>query len=215
MIETAKNCEKSMIATSIITLILGLVLIFEPLKSVQLITIGIAVVLMAIGLVQIYFYIRSTRVEKMTSLSLVLGVMLLAIGLYFITSSTKLGELITAIIGIFVCIKSLFKIQYAMNLKGISPKWKYNLIAGLLYLSLGIIIILNPLDSLELFLRIIGGVLIVGSIAEFVETFMVLKTLDGVDIRELPFVEKEFADERKKAKSPMEFTEAEIIKEDE
>ena len=215
MIETAKNCEKSMIATSIITLVLGLVLIFEPLKSVQLITIGIAVVLMAIGLVQIYFYIRSTRIEKMTSLSLVLGVMLLAIGLYLITSSTKLGELITGIIGIFVCIKSLFKIQYAINLKGISPKWKYNLIAGILYLSLGIIIILNPLNSLELFLRIIGGVLIAGSIAEFVETFMVLKTLDGLDIRELPFMEKEFKDDNRKAKTPMEFTEAEIIKEDE
>ncbi len=214
MIETAKNCEKSMIATSIITLVLGLILIIEPLKSVQLITIGIAVVLMAIGLVQIYFYIRSNRVEKMTSLSLVLGVMLLAIGLYFMLNSTKLGELITGILGIFVCIKALFKIQYAFNLKGISSKWKYNLIAGLLYLSFGIIIILNPLESLELFLRIVGGFLIAGSIAEFVETIMVLRTLDDVDIRELPFMEKEFKEDSKKHK-PMEFTEAEIIKEDE
>lgn len=213
MIETAKNCEKSMIATSIITMLLGLVLIIEPSKSIQLITIGIAIVLMAIGLVQIYFYIRSSRVEKMTSLSLVLGVMLLAIGLYLMTNSNEQIKVVTRIIGLFVSIKSLFKLQYAVNLRGISPKWKYNLIAGLLYLSLGIIIILEPTHALEVFLRIIGGILIVGSIAEFVETIMVLKTLDNVNIRELPFIEKEIKEEMKK-NTPMEFTEAEIIKED-
>ena len=214
MIETAKNCEKSMIATSIITMLLGLVLIIEPSKSIQLITIGIAIVLMAIGLVQIYFYIRSSRVEKMTSLSLVLGVILLAIGIYLLTNSNEQIKFVTRIIGLFVCIKSLFKLQYAVNLKGISPKWKYNLIAGLLYLTLGIIIVLEPTSALEIFLRIIGGILIVGSIAEFVETIMVLKTLDSINIRELPFFEKEMKEEQKK-KTPMEFTEAEIIKEDE
>jgi len=203
MIDTAKNCEKSMIGTSIITAILGIVLVIAPIQSIQLITIAIAIVFMVIGLVQVYFYIKSSRAEKMTSLSLVLGVILLAIGLYLLTNSTSLGKLITTIIGIFVCIKALFKIQYAMNLKGISPKWKNNLYAGLLYLVLGAIIILNPLDSLELFLRIVGVVLIIGSVAEFVETFQVLKTLDNVDITELPFIEKEKVEDKKKPEHPI------------
>ena len=94
------------------------------------------------------------------------------------------------IIGIFFTVQALFKIQYSLNLKGISDKWKYNFVTGLVNLSLGILIILQPLHSLELFLKIVGVVLIVFAIAELIETIKVMKTLDSVDVKELDFIEK-------------------------
>ena len=56
-------------------------------------------------------------------------------------------------------------------------------------MALGILLIFNPFKSAELFLRIIGGVLVVASITELIETAMIIKSLD--DSKEIPFKEKE------------------------
>ena len=188
ILEYAKKCEKSMLISTVITLILGIVLIIEPTGSIKMLTSIIAIMCMLMGGFQVIDYLRKPREEKMMSLSLILGVILLSIGLFLFINADALIKFITVIIGCSLCLKSLFKLQFAFNLNGISGKWKYNLIAGLIGMSLGLILIINPFESAELFLRIIGGVIIVGSIAEVVETIIVIRTLD--DVKELKFTEK-------------------------
>lgn len=188
ILEYAKKCEKSMLITSIITLVLGVILIIEPTGSIKMLTCIVAIMCMLMGGFQVIDYIRKPREEKMMSLSLILGVILLGIGLFLFINADALIKFITVIIGCTLCLKSLFKLQFAFNLNGISDKWKYNLIAGLIGMSLGLLLIINPFESAELFLRIIGGVIVIGSIAELVETGMVMKSLD--DVKELKFEEK-------------------------
>ena len=188
ILEYAKKCEKSMLISTVITLILGIVLIIEPTGSIKMLTSIIAIMCMLMGGFQVIDYLRKPREEKMMSLSLILGVILLSIGLFLFINADALIKFITVIIGCSLCLKSLFKLQFAFNLNGISGKWKYNLIAGLIGMSLGLILIINPFESAELFLRIIGGVIIVGSIAEVIETIIVIRTLD--DVKELKFTEK-------------------------
>lgn len=189
LLEFAKRCEKSMLITTVVTLVLGIVLLIEPSGSIQVLTAIVAILSMLIGGLQIVEYMRQQREEKMMSLSLVLGVILLTIGIYLMFNLKSLVIFFTNIIGIVLCIKALFKIQYAFNIKGISDKWIYNLIVGIISMILGVILICNPFQSAELFLRIIGILLIISSIAEIVETGMVIKSLE--EAKEIPFVEKE------------------------
>lgn len=189
ILEFAKRCEKSMLISTVITLVLGIVLLIEPSGSIQVLTAIVAILSMLIGGLQIIEYIRQKREEKMMSLSLALGVILLSVGIYLMFNLKSLVIFFTNIIGIAICIKALFKIQYAFNVKGLSNKWTYNLIVGVVSMILGIILICNPFKSAELFLRIIGVLLLISSIAEIVETGLVIKSLD--DAREIPFVEKE------------------------
>ena len=188
ILDYAKKCEKTMLVSTIVTLILGVILIIEPTGSIKMLTAIVAILCMLMGGFQVIDYIRKPKEEKMMSLSLVLGVILLAIGLFLFLNAEALIKFVTVIIGCSLCLKSLFKLQFAFNIKGISSKWNYNLIAGLVSMGLGILLIVNPFGSAELFLRIIGGIIVVGSIAELVETFMVMRTLD--DVKELSFVEK-------------------------
>ena len=102
----------------------------------------------------------------------------------------SLANFITTLIGIAILIKSLFKLQYAFNIRDISDKWFYNLIVGIAGIVIGIILLVNPFSSAKLFLRIIGIIFILGSIIELVETFMVLKTIEDHEAIELPFEEK-------------------------
>lgn len=188
ILDYAKKCEKTMLATSIITLVLGIVLVIEPTGSIKMLTAIIAIMCMLMGGFQLIDYIRKPKEEKMTSLSLIFGIILLSVGLFLFINNEALVKFITVIIGITICVKSLFKLQFAINLRGISDKWKYNLLAGIIGMSLGLIIFINPFESASLFLRIIGIALVIGSVLELVETGMVMSSLN--DIKELSFVEK-------------------------
>ena len=185
----AKRCEKSRLASTIITLVLGIVLLIEPSGSIQVLTAIVAISLMLIGGFQIIEYIREKREEKMQSLSLVLGTILLVVGIYLMCNLKSLVIFFTNIIGIAICIKALFKIQYAINIRDLSDKWLYNLIVGVFSMILGVLLIFNPFKSAEVFLRIMGAILVVSSIAELIETTMIIKSLD--DSKEIPFKEKE------------------------
>lgn len=192
ILDYIKRCEKSMLISTAITLILGVVLAFEPGKSIKGITAIIAILFILIGLFQLIDYIRQDKVEKMMSLSLILGIILCGIGVFLFLNLESLINFITTLIGITIMIKSLFKLQFAFNIKGMSEKWFYNLIIGAVGMILGIVLLINPFASAEIFLRIVGVLLVIGSIAEFVETFMVLRTLDDVkdEAIELAFEEK-------------------------
>lgn len=196
ILDYIKRCEKSMLISTVVTLILGVVLAFEPGGSIKVITAIIAILFMLIGLFQLVDYLRQGKVEKMMSLSLILGIILFGIGVFLFVNLESLINFITTLIGVTIMIKSLFKLQFAFNIKGVSDKWFYNLIVGIVGMILGIILLVNPFASAELFLRIVGILLVIGSIAELVETFMVLRTLDDVkdDAIELAFEEKKHKD---------------------
>ncbi len=192
ILDYIKRCEKNMLISTVVTLILGIVLAFEPGKSIKGITAIIAILFMLIGVFQLIDYLRQDRVEKMMSLSLILGLILCGIGIFLFINLESLVRFITTLIGITIMIKSLFKLQFAFNIKGMSEKWFYNLVVGIAGMVLGIVLLLNPFESAEIFLRIIGILLAIGSIVELVETFMVLKSLDEKDndAIELQFEEK-------------------------
>lgn len=176
-----KNYEKSMIISTLCTLILGLLLALKPETSIKIITISIAVILIIIGSFMLGVYFKTEKQMRMVSVSLVISIVLFAISLFLILNTESLANFITIILGMFISIKALFKIQFAINLKNLSEKWKYNLIVGLLSLTLGVLILLNPFKSATLFFRIIGIILTMGSLIELIETILVLKNLKEKD----------------------------------
>lgn len=151
ILDYIKRCEKNMLISTVVTLILGIVLAFEPGKSIKGITAIIAILFMLIGVFQLIDYLRQDRVEKMMSLSLILGLILCGIGIFLFINLESLVRFITTLIGITIMIKSLFKLQFAFNIKGMSEKWFYNLVVGIAGMVLGIVLLLNPFESAEIF----------------------------------------------------------------
>lgn len=190
ILEFAKRCEKNMLFSTVLTLILGIVLAYSPEGSIKVITGIIAALFLLIGILQLVDYVKQSKVEKMMSLSLILGILLSVVGIFLFINLESLANFITTLIGIAILIKSLFKLQFAFNIRDISDKWFYNLIVGIVGIILGIVLLVNPFDSAKMFLRIVGIIFIIGSIVELVEICMVIKTIDGHEAIELPFEEK-------------------------
>lgn len=195
ILEFAKRCEKNMLFSTIITLILGIVLVYSPEGSIKVITAIIALLFLIIGVLQLVDYIKQSKAEKMMSLSLILGILLSGIGVFLFINLESLANFVTTLIGIAIMIKSLFKLQFAFNIKDISDKWFYNLIVGIVGVILAILLLANPFHSAAIFLRIIGVVFIIGSIIELIETLIVIKTIDEHEAIELPFYDKPKKDE--------------------
>ena len=192
MIDKLKKIEKSMIFSTIVTLVLGLLLTIFPDMSLKILAYVIGISLMVMGGAFIIDYVKGTRLEKITSISFVLGVIFIGVGLLFIVAHAKLLNFIMVIIGIIFLIKGLCKVQLALNVRGVLDAWKYNLIVGAVTLSIGLILVLNPGKSVETFLRVVGIFIIVGSFADLAESIWILRDLDKV--KDADFIDKKRID---------------------
>ena len=188
LITNAKRSEKSIIASSILTLVVGVMLAIYPGNTLSLIGKVIGVALMIIGVSQIVVFFKNTKEDRVASASFALGIILFAIGLYIFINDKSLTNVFTTIIGLLICIKSIYKIQLAISLKSYSNTWKYNLVSGLIVLSMGLIIIFYPIETSSTFLRVIGIILIISSVYEIIESLLVIKNI--YDFKDLPFKEK-------------------------
>lgn len=188
----AKKYRKTCLISSIATLILGVVLLMEPARSLKMITVIIGLMAIIIGSFWIFDYIKASREEKMISKSLLLGIISAGFGLYLVINTESLVNFITVIIGITICIKSIIKLQFSINIRDLSKTWKYNLLFSLLGLTLGILLLANPFSSAEVFFRIIGIIMIIGSIIELIECAYLMKSLNIKEkAKELKWVDKD------------------------
>jgi uncharacterized membrane protein HdeD (DUF308 family) len=192
MIDKLKKIEKSMIFSTIVTLVLGLLLTIFPGLSLKILAYVIGISLMIMGGAFIIDYVKGTRLEKITSISFVLGIIFISIGLFFVVAHAKLLSFIMIIIGIIFLIKGLCKVQLALNVRGVLDSWKYNLIVGVLTLTIGLILVLNPGKSAETFLRVVGIFIIIGSFADLAESIWILRDLDKV--HDADFIDKKRTD---------------------
>lgn len=188
----AKKYRKTCLISSVATLILGVVLLMEPARSLKMITVIIGLMAIIIGSFWIFDYIKASREEKMISKSLLLGIISAGFGLYLVINTESLVNFITVIIGITICIKSIIKLQFSINIRDLSKTWKYNLLFSLLGLTLGILLLANPFSSAEVFFRIIGIIMIIGSIIELIECAYLMKSLNIKEkAKELKWVDKD------------------------
>lgn len=188
LIDLMKKSELKMIFGALLTLVLGIVLAVAPQTSLQLLTSVIGIVLMILGLLSIINFIRLPKEEKMVSGSLVLGFLVAMIGLFLFINNKALVNFITTIIGLTLAVKGLYKIQFAITLKNTSDEWKWNLLLGILILTVSVLLIINPFDGASVFMTVVGILLIIGSVIEIVESIRIVKNLDKV--KELPYSEK-------------------------
>jgi uncharacterized membrane protein HdeD (DUF308 family) len=188
LVTNAKRSEKSIIVSSILTLVVGVMLAIYPGNTLSLIGKVIGVALMIIGVSQVVIFFKNEKEDRVANTSFALGIILFAIGLYVFINDKSLTNVFTTIIGLLICIKSIYKIQLAISLKNYSSTWKYNLVSGLIVLSMGLIIIFYPIETASTILRVIGVILIVSSVYEIIESLVVIKKID--DFKDLPFKEK-------------------------
>ena len=148
--------------TAILSIIVGLVLVFLPAVSNKVVGIIIGVIFLIFGINAIYKYFHRDG-AKLYSLNIVFGVLYSILGVVIILYPYSVMSFVTVCLGLFVIINGATKINYGIWLKrGSEDSWLVTLVTGIFLVVLGIMLVFNPFSALTLtqisgaFLMIVG-----------------------------------------------------------
>ena len=160
--------------TAILSIIVGLVLIFLPAVSNKVVGIIIGIIILAYGITAIYKYFHRDG-AKIYTLNIIFGVLYSILGVVIILYPYSVMSFVTVCLGLFVIINGATKINYGIWLKrGNEDSWLVTLVTGIFLVVLGIMLVFNPFSALTL-TQISGAFLIIVGILNVSDTILFKK----------------------------------------
>ena len=160
--------------TSILSIIVGLVLIFLPTVSNKVVGIIVGVIILIFGINAVYKYFHRDG-AKIYSLNIVFGVLYSILGVVIILYPYSVMEFVTVCLGLFIIINGATKVNYGLWLKrGSEDSWLVTLVTGIFLVVLGIMVVFNPFSAFTL-TQLSGAFLIIVGILNVSDTILFKK----------------------------------------
>ena len=171
-----KKYNRYNILISLALIILSIFLIADPTTSLNTITIIIGVIVGITGLVELITYFTSPQEVKAFSLKLIVGVITTILGVVIIINAQTINTILSWVIGAWIIIESIIKLQIAFSLKDLSnTSWKTVVIFSIITFIIGLVIILNPFATLMAVGKICGIMLLISEILNVFESTFILR----------------------------------------
>lgn len=170
-----RNRKTETLATCIFELVLGILLLVNPIGFTSGIIVGTGVILTAFGIFSLVDYFRSDPYTASEKGGLTKGLLFVMGGLFcvlkpkwFITTF----PIFTTFYGILILVSGVSKLQWAVDmLRKKQPHWYVALISAILSLIFATLVLANPFTSTAVLWNFIAVSLIVESIADIVTYF--------------------------------------------
>ena len=166
--EYIKKYNRSSIITSILMIIVAILLIVKPIKTMEWIVMLLSIIIIIDGIFDFINYFKSDKETKLYSFGLIEGLLEVLAGILIILNKGVLIAFLHLILGFWIILKNILKIQLAINLKQFSSDWYLLLIFAILSLVFGILIILNPFSVIAITL-LAGMFLLITEIFNLIE----------------------------------------------
>lgn len=167
-----KRVTTSILISSIIAFIIGLVMVIIPDISLQTIgiTIGIFAILHGIVVIAIDFAVHNIYIPFYGIMS---GILSIIVGILLVAMPGILSTVFGIALGIWIILSSINIISVAIAVrKGVS-NWGLILLFGIIDLIAGVIILFNPFAS-SLSIIVLGGIVImVHSVVNIIDMIMI------------------------------------------
>ncbi len=182
------------IVCSILLCILGILLICWPTLSAEIVCIVLGVVSLVYGAEKILGYFSRDMYRLAFQFDFALGIFVAIIGVVLLLRPGKVLNLLDFIVGLFVLIESVFKVQTSVDacrfgLKG----WWLILTGALICAVIGLLLVLDLLSGTSLVMTFVGISLLTDGSQHLFNAFYTIKVmkkrethiyLDGEDSRE-------------------------------
>ena len=177
--EFKERYEKNSIVTSILMLILSLFLIFMPIKSIVAIIWIFSIFVIIDGIIHIVSYCKTTPEDRLINFEFAEGIMEILAGILMLTSADYLVIFLPILLGVWLIVKSIIKMQLAINVKDVEGhNWVIILISSIITLLLGIFLVANPFPTfLAVTISVLGIVMAVSEIINILESIYTMSKL--------------------------------------
>lgn len=161
MRERFKRMKTNSMFTAVIYTLLGLVLLFWPALSANVLCTALGLVLVLCGAVDVIIFLFNRDGSLYSGFHLVFGIILIAVGFWLTASPALIAVLIPRILGILICIHGVSDFGHVVTLRrGGDTRWTLALLLGLVTLALGCVLVLSPFETFTTVVRVIGAFLI-------------------------------------------------------
>lgn len=172
-----KKYAKNSLLISLLLIAFSFFLIFKPVQSITIIMSILGLIIIAIGIVKMISYFTAHKEYRLYNFDLVQGIICIIAGGVIIFKPTIIFTFLQFIVGIWMIIQSIVKIQISLNLRTLSSKyWIATLILSILTLILGLVILFNPFATTIALTTICGIMLLISEISTMFEAFCILKS---------------------------------------
>ena len=151
-----KAIRNSLILTSVLYTVLGVVLIFRPGSALQLACTLIGLVTLGYGVVRVAGYFRGSGSYDQR-FDLFLGIVLALLGVFLLVTPQVLVSIIPVTLGVYILVDSVSAIKKALDMKALGfGKWWASLTAALVLAVFGLVMVLRPFQAVESLVVFIG-----------------------------------------------------------
>lgn len=172
MKELFKRTTTSIIISSVIAFIIGLIMAVVPNISLQVmsIVIGVFMIVYGVALMVLDFMAHHVYIPFYGIMS---GLLSIIAGILLISMPNLLSTVFAIALGIWIILSSVNVISIAITVRGKVQNWFWWLLLGIIDLICGVIILFNPFAS-SISLVVLGGIIImVHSVITIVDMIMI------------------------------------------
>lgn len=179
MKELFKRTTTSILISSVVAFILGLLMVAIPNISLQAIGIvfGIYIIAHGIALIVLDFMAHNVYIPFQGIMS---GILSIIVGIILVAMPNVLSTIFAIALGIWIILSSVNTISLSISArKGVS-NWYLWLLLGIIDLLCGIIILFNPFAS-SISIVVLGGIIMmIHSAITFIDTIMIKQDVKEV-----------------------------------
>lgn len=138
-------------------LILGLLMLFKPDLSFDVVCIALGVIFVAFACVNVVMNLKSGQsigLGPFYFIYILVGVM----GIYFITAPSFIKGIIPMILGVLILLHSIGDIRASLILRDMGENYKWAMALSVITMIFALVILVNPFKTGNLIIRVIGAV---------------------------------------------------------
>ena len=144
------------LATAVLMLFVGLIMVILGARAIQIVVVFAGVMMIVYGSSHI-----SRGVRGDSSADLVLGILLAVIGLLLVVATGKMMDVLIVVMGLFLIVLGVLAI--AGNLDAGGRRRTVALAVGIVMIVLGVMLIVYPGATTDLFITVLGIVMVVAA----------------------------------------------------
>lgn len=181
MKDIIKKKEIKGILGSLLLIVLSIFLMLKPIEIIGTLIKVIGMILLICGVFDFANYFVNKKEESLFDYGLVKGIIEITIGVLFIFKYDLLINLFPCILGLIIVFINIFKLQTAISLKEFESNYMTGVIISSLSIILGLVIVINPFETIEVVIIVSGAVLLISELSNIIYSISVLKFFKKTD----------------------------------
>ena len=193
--KTVNRLEISYLLYALALVVFGVVLLIFPEISLGVVGVVSGIAIACVGIVNLVLYFRGMYFGIPSGFTLMTGLAFLLIGTLLIIRPGSGASVVTFVIGLFVAVEGVFRIQNSAEEKRVGLKrWWMLLAAGIFDIIFGLLTIIRPFGTAAAVVRLAGIALIVAGVTNAAVSLYVSrhikKRIDGDEKDTIYYIER-------------------------